>query len=49
MVEDKSIEEIMAEKYIKVGTKYYLATDVQEVLEVRIKSVVPEELKDESS
>jgi len=32
------------EECLKVGDKYYLATDVQKVLEVRIGAVIPEDL-----
>jgi hypothetical protein len=32
---------------IQIGDKYYLFSDVQSVLEVRIKSVVPEDINEE--
>ena len=31
---------------IKIGNVYYLATDVQKIMEVRIKRISPEEISD---
>ena len=36
---------VKIEDCIKIGDKYYLNTDVQGILEARIKSVVPEDLE----
>ena len=37
------------EECLKIGDKYYLNTDVQKVLEVRITSIIPEDLPGEES
>ena len=37
---------VLIEECLKVGDKYYLATDVQKVFEGRIDEVVPEDLEE---
>ena len=36
---------VLLNECLKVGDKYYLNTEVQKVLEVRINSVIPEDLE----
>jgi hypothetical protein len=35
------------DEVIKIGNKYYLATDVQSVLDQRITSISPDEIEDD--
>jgi hypothetical protein len=38
---------IPIDQVVKIGEKYYLATDVQSVLDQRIKAISPEEIEQE--